>query len=97
MHVQKTFELSERRACRAVGQPRSTQRYYVGRRTEGDRPLLERLLALSEENPRCSLLAQGCLRCASTSQHPLAPRPCGEEDWLSPEARRAGLATALGR
>ena len=51
MHVQKKFELSERRACQAVGQPRSTQRY-VGRRAEGDRPLLERMVALSEDNPR---------------------------------------------
>jgi len=51
LHVQKKFELSERRACQAVGQPRSTQRY-VGRKAEGDRPLLERMGALSEENPR---------------------------------------------
>ena len=51
MHVQKKFELSERRACQAVGQPRSTQRY-VGRKAEGDRPLLERMGTLSEENPR---------------------------------------------
>jgi putative transposase len=51
MHVQKKFELSERRACQAVGQPRSTQRY-VGRKAEGDWPLLERMVALSEDNPR---------------------------------------------
>ncbi len=51
MHVQKKFELSERRACQGVGQPRSTQRY-VGRRASGDRPLLERMVVLSKDNPR---------------------------------------------
>src|SRR5215212_5994035 len=51
LHVQKKFELSERRACQIVGQPRSTQRY-VDRRAEGDRPLLERMVTLSGENPR---------------------------------------------
>lgn len=51
MHVQKKFELSERRACQAVGQPRSTQRY-VGRKADGDRPMLERMVALSKDNPR---------------------------------------------
>jgi hypothetical protein len=25
IHIQKTFKLSERRACQAIGQPRSTQ------------------------------------------------------------------------
>jgi putative transposase len=50
-HVQKKFGLSERRACRAIGQPRSTQRY-VGHKPEKDLPLLERMAALSRENPR---------------------------------------------
>jgi putative transposase len=34
-----------------IGQPRSSQRY-VGRKAERDRPLLERMIALSRENPR---------------------------------------------
>ena len=51
MHVQKKFELSERRACQAVGQPRSTQRY-PSRRVDRDRSLIERMIALSTGNPR---------------------------------------------
>jgi transposase InsO family protein len=55
-HVKKKFGLSEfglseRRACRAIGQPRSTQRY-VDRKLERDLPLLERMATLSRENPR---------------------------------------------
>ena len=44
--------VSERRACRALGQARSTQRW-VSRRAEGDRELLERMRALSAEHPTC--------------------------------------------
>jgi putative transposase len=51
MHVRKKFEVSERRACKAIGQPRSTQRY-LGRKAERDKPLIERMLVLSKENPR---------------------------------------------
>ena len=51
IHVQKTFELSERRTCQAIGQPRSTQRY-VGQRTGIDRALSCRMSELSRENPR---------------------------------------------
>lgn len=50
-HVQKKFELSERRACRVVGQPRSTQRY-PSRKADRDRPLIEKMVAHSRENPR---------------------------------------------
>jgi putative transposase len=50
-HVQKKFEVSERRACRAIGQPRSTQRY-PSRKADRDRPVVERMLALSTQNPR---------------------------------------------
>lgn len=49
--MQKTFELSERRACQAIGQPRSTQRY-VGQRAGIDGALCQRLGELSRENPR---------------------------------------------
>jgi putative transposase len=50
-HLRKKFEVSERRACRVTDQSRSTQRY-VGRKPGKDRPLLERMVKLSEENPR---------------------------------------------
>ena len=51
MHVQKRFEVSERRACQAVGQPRSTQRY-PSSKVVRDRPLIERMSTLSTQNPR---------------------------------------------
>ena len=51
IHVRKTFELSERRACQAIGQPRSTQRY-AGQRTGIDGALSCRMSQLSKENPR---------------------------------------------
>ncbi len=50
-HVQKKLNVSERRACRAIGQPRSTQRY-VGRQAERDRGLADRIIVLSRGNPR---------------------------------------------
>jgi transposase InsO family protein len=45
------LKVSERRACRVIGQPRSTQRY-LGQKAERDRPLMERIIVLSKENPR---------------------------------------------
>ena len=44
------FGVSERRACKAVGQARSTQRF-KSRRAERDRELLERIRVLAHENP----------------------------------------------
>ena len=51
IHVQKTFELSERRACQAIDQPRSTQRYR-GKRASIDQALSFRMSELSQKNPR---------------------------------------------
>ena len=51
IHVQKTFELSERRACQAIDQPRSTQRY-VGQKAGIEQSLSSRMGELSRENPR---------------------------------------------
>lgn len=50
-HAQRHFRISERRACRTLEQPRSSQRY-VGTRTEKDTALLQRMIALSAQNPR---------------------------------------------
>ena len=50
-HLQQRFEVSERRACRVVGQPRSSQRY-VSVKVGKDAALVERMVALSTENPR---------------------------------------------
>jgi transposase InsO family protein len=46
-----SFQISERRACRALGVPRSTQRY-VGAGREREEELLLRMRALARENPR---------------------------------------------
>jgi putative transposase len=50
-HAQQTFEISERRACRVLEQPRSSQRY-VFTRVGKDAALVERMVALSRKNPR---------------------------------------------
>ncbi len=50
-HLQQRFEVSERRACRVVGQPRSSQRY-VSTKAGKDAALVERMVARSRENPR---------------------------------------------
>jgi putative transposase len=50
-HLQQRFEVSERRACRVAGQPRSSQRY-VSMKVGKDAALAERIVALSTENPR---------------------------------------------
>jgi putative transposase len=50
-HLEVSFEVSERRACRVVGQARSTQRYR-GLRRERDAVLCAELRRLSAEHPR---------------------------------------------
>ena len=51
-HLQKNFEVSERRACRVLGQPRSSQRYISTKADNIDTALSQRMIALSRENPR---------------------------------------------
>jgi transposase InsO family protein len=46
-----SFQISERRACRALGVPRSTHRY-VGTERDREEELLLRIRALARENPR---------------------------------------------
>jgi hypothetical protein len=60
MHVQKKFEVSERRACQAVGQPRSTQRY-PSRKADRDRPPIERMIRRCSARPTAFLSALGAL------------------------------------
>src|SRR5215210_422134 len=50
-HVGRRLGVSERRACRVIAQPRSSQRY-EGRKADRDRALVERMIELSRENPR---------------------------------------------
>lgn len=45
------LDVSERRACRALGQPRSTQRY-VRAEPDGEKALVQRMRELSGEHPR---------------------------------------------
>ncbi len=47
----QTLSVSERQACRATTQPRSTQRYTPKER-DGDQALIERMLAMVGEHPR---------------------------------------------
>lgn len=50
-HLRETFGVSERRACRVLGQPRSTQRQKTKTR-EGERQLVKRMLELVTQHPR---------------------------------------------
>src|SRR5215208_3979869 len=50
-HLRRRLGVSERRACSVIGQPRSSQRY-VGRKAQRDCRLAERMVRLSQENPR---------------------------------------------
>lgn len=50
-HVQETLEQPERRVCRVLDQPRSTQRYAAVPR-DGDEALIRRLHELVRQHPR---------------------------------------------
>jgi putative transposase len=50
-HLCKTFNVSERRACTVLDQPRSTQRLVPAERPS-DKPLVQRMLELVKEHPR---------------------------------------------
>ena len=50
-HLQKNFRVSERRACRVVDQPRSSQRY-LSTKGDKDAALTQMIVALSGQNPR---------------------------------------------
>ena len=49
--AQTTLEVSERRACQVIRQPRSTQRYAAKER-DGEKPLVRRMLGLVRGHPR---------------------------------------------
>ena len=51
IHVHKKMDVSERRACRVLEQPRSSQRY-VPTKLGKDAALAERMVTLSHENQR---------------------------------------------
>ena len=49
--VQEVFQVSERRVCRALGQPRSTQRY-TGKKPNDEKALTDRVVALASQYGR---------------------------------------------
>jgi transposase InsO family protein len=49
--AQTTLEVSERRACQVIRQPRSTQRY-VAKERDGEKPLVRKMLELVRSHPR---------------------------------------------
>jgi len=49
--AQEVFSISERRVCRALGQPRSTQRYQ-GRKRQDEELLEEQVVALASQYGR---------------------------------------------
>jgi Transposase and inactivated derivatives len=51
VHIQQTLSTSERRACRTLHQPRSTQRYCL-RRPDNDRGLLRAIRRIVSHEPR---------------------------------------------
>ena len=51
VHVRQSLDVSERRACRATRQPRSTQRYHL-KRLDKDKALVEEILRLSAKEKR---------------------------------------------
>ena len=50
-HAQEMFQLSERRVCRALDQPRSTQRYH-GKEADDEEMLTERIITLASQYGR---------------------------------------------
>src|SRR5215213_4361948 len=50
-HTQRYFRVSERRACRVLDQPRSSQRY-VSAKAVKDTAVVQKMVALCRENPR---------------------------------------------
>ena len=50
-HVQEVLDVSERRACRVIGQPRTTQRYQH-RTTDDEEWLTQRVVELASEYGR---------------------------------------------
>lgn len=59
-HVQAKLGLSQRRACRAIGQPRSTQRYLAQQRN-GEVALRVRMRELALRHPRYGYRRVGVL------------------------------------
>ena len=55
-HLQESFEVGQRRACRIIGQPRSTQRYQ-GKQASKDRALIADIRRIAGREPRAGYRA----------------------------------------
>ncbi len=51
MELQRKFQVSERRACKVIGQPRSSQRFESKPRSD-EAPLVKRMLQMARARPR---------------------------------------------
>jgi transposase InsO family protein len=87
--VARALNVSERAACRAVGQPRSTQRYAAQRRN-GERALRDRMRELALRHPRYGYRRVGALLRAEgfAVNHKRARRLWREEGLKVPRKQR---------
>lgn len=59
MKLQEEFSVSERRACRVIEQPRTSQRYQA-RPRDDERALVKRMLELVRQRPRFGAASPRC-------------------------------------
>src|SRR5207244_2291972 len=59
--LQEAFGVSQRRACRVLGQPRATQRQQPKKTKEGEERLVQRMLELVGQHPRWGYRRVGVL------------------------------------
>ena len=94
-HLQRGREMSQRRACQVVGQPRATQRYVPEPEAEEER-LRARLRAFSRERPRAGYrTAGGQLRQEGLRVNPKRVQRLWREEGLK-VPRRQGKKRRLG-
>ena len=94
-HLQRGWEMSQRRACQVVGQPRATQRYVPEPEAEEER-LRARLRAFSRERPRAGYrTACGQLRQEGLRVNPKRVQRLWREEGLK-VPRRQGKKRRLG-
>jgi transposase InsO family protein len=87
-HAQRQVEVSERRACRTLGQPRATQRYQR-RSREPDTALANELRRLSAEHPRAGYrMATALLRQGGRKINPKRVRRLWRQEGLKVPRRQ---------
>jgi transposase InsO family protein len=88
--VARALNVSERAACRAVGQPRSTQRYRGAQPRNGERALRDRMRELALRHPRYGYRLVGALLRAEgfAANHKRVRRLWREEGLKVPRKQR---------